>query len=42
MSWFGHLTNTEVVLLMAVVALLYGELFFGLRERKEAKKNGIL
>ena len=38
MSWVSHLTNTEVVLLMAGVALLPGELFFGLRERKEAKK----
>ena len=38
MSWFSHLTNTEIVLLMAAMALLYGELFVGLKERKEAKK----
>ena len=38
MSWFSHLTNTEIVLLMGTVALLYGELFVGLKERKESKK----
>jgi hypothetical protein len=42
MSWLSHLTIAEIVLLMGVVArvvaLLYGELFVGLKERKEAKK----